>query len=240
MSNPLDKIKKLLALSKSNNEHEAATALAQAIRIAAEAGIDIDAIDPDAEPLEVRDRSGGAQSRKIEQWRGQLWLNIARIFGCAVYYQERFNNQLNLEYCIRLIGRTSDIAVADYVATHLQNELMRLARNEMASVRKRRRISEARLRNSFLLGAVMRVVGMAERMFASEQGAIAQGYELIVKRAAAAEQHLRSLNCKPVKYKNPIDDKAFATGYAMAGAIKLNKAMGAAPDPRKWLEAGHG
>ena len=93
------------------------------------------------------------------------------------------------------------------------------------------------LRNSFLLGAVMRVVGMAERMFANEQGAIAQGYELIVKRAATAEQHLKGLNCKPVKHKNPIDDKAFAAGYATAGAIKLNKAMGAAPDPRKRLEA---
>ena len=236
MSNPLDKIKKLLALSKSNNEHEAATALAQAIRLAAEAGIDIDTIDPEAEPLEERDRSGGAQSR-IEQWRGQLWLRIARIFGCAVYYRARYNNQLNLEYCIRLIGRASDIAVADYVATHLQNELMRLARKEMAPVRKRRRISEARLRNSFLLGAVARVVGMAERMFANEQGAIAQGYELIVKRAAAAEQHLKGLNCKPVKHKNPIDDKAFAAGYATAGAIKLNKAMETAPDPRKRLEA---
>ena len=237
MSNPLDKIKKLLALSKSNNEHEAATALAQAIRLAAEAGIDIDAIDPEVEPLEERDRSGGAQSRKIEQWRGQLWLKIARIFGCATYHVKTCNGFFGTEYCIRLIGRASDIAVADYVATHLQNELMRLARKEMASVRKRRRISEARLRNSFLLGAVMRVVGMAERMFANEQGAIAQGYELIVKRAAAAEQHLKGLNCSPVKHKNPIDDKAFAAGYATAGAIKLNKAMGAAPDPRKRLEA---
>lgn len=238
MSRPLDKIKKLLALSKSENENEAAIALAAAMRIAAEEGVDISGLDMNDEEILSAESSFEPQSRKIERWKCFLWIRISRMFGCAVYLNTFFNRDLKLRHRIKIAGRKCDIEIADYLGCHLQRELLRLCRKEIANVRKRRKLSAARLRESFLYGAAIRVIEKAEKLFkADPQGGIKTGYELILSRSARAESWIEKLHdLKPVKHQEKIDNRAFHSGFVQAGAINVHKAVNSPQNAQKQLE----
>lgn len=80
----LRRIKKCLALSSSDNEHEAAAALRQAKRMMDKYGIDIaDATEPD---FDVHDLSSGKRSKsKLTQAEKALYGVVSRFFGCTLY-----------------------------------------------------------------------------------------------------------------------------------------------------------
>lgn len=80
----LRRIKKCLALSKSDNEHEAAAALRQAKRMMDKYGID--ATEASAPDYEVHDLSEGkARKSRLTQAERALYSVVARFFGCTLY-----------------------------------------------------------------------------------------------------------------------------------------------------------
>lgn len=237
MSTKLDKIKKLLALSKSDNEQEAANALAMAMQYASEEGVDLGTLDLNDEDILTQDYSCEPQSKKLERWKTYLWIRVSRIFGCAIYGNSFFDRDFNLRHRIKIAGRKSDIEIADYVGSYLQRELLRLSRKELSSVCKRRKIPRSRLRDSFLLGAAVRVTDLAERIFQRDaQAGVAAGYEIILSRASKAQAYVDAKpNMTPVKYKDKIDDRAFNSGFSRAGGITISKGIGSADNPRKQI-----
>lgn len=80
----LRRIKKCLALSRSDNEHEAAAALRQAKRMMDKYGID--ATEASAPDYEVHDLSEGkARKSRLTQAERALYSVVARFFGCTLY-----------------------------------------------------------------------------------------------------------------------------------------------------------
>lgn len=87
-----EKLRKLLALSHRTNEHEAAQALAQAIRLAAKHGVDI-------EKLKGTEFSGSISEEDamvkagFKAWERQLFLGVARLFGCTMLTGYKYNSK---------------------------------------------------------------------------------------------------------------------------------------------------
>lgn len=80
----LRRIKKCLALSHSDNEHEAAAALRQAKRMMDKYGIDVtEASAPDYEVYDLS--SGKAHKSRLTQAERALYSLVARFFGCSLY-----------------------------------------------------------------------------------------------------------------------------------------------------------
>lgn len=80
----LRRIKKCLALSSSDNEHEAAAALRQAKRMMDKYGID--ATEASAPDYEVHDLSSGKiHKSRLTQAEKALYSLVARFFGCSLY-----------------------------------------------------------------------------------------------------------------------------------------------------------
>lgn len=76
------KIKKCLALAKSNNEHEAAVALRQAQRLMQQHGI----TDFDIETADIQEEATRAgASSKPSKWECGLAMRVAKAFDCSVF-----------------------------------------------------------------------------------------------------------------------------------------------------------
>jgi Protein of unknown function (DUF2786) len=122
----LGKVKGLLALSKSTNEHEAAAAAAAAHRLIqahrleeAElegAGVlEAEPVEEDVRPLDV---FGG---RRVP-WRGRLSAKLAQHLGCTTYLRRQFGQST-----LRIIGRPSDVAALRVLFAWCVYEIDRLA-----------------------------------------------------------------------------------------------------------------
>lgn len=237
MSEKLDKIKKLLALSKSTNEHEAALALAAAMKIASEEGVDLEKMSLTDDEILAQSYTLEPQSKKIEQWKSYLWARIARVFGCTIFMNTFLNQDLNVRYRIKIAGRKQDIEIADYVGVYLQRELEKLSRKNMAEVRKRRKLSPQKLRDSYLIGAATRIIAAVEKLYqAPETAAIGTAYALVLSRADQAQQWVKAKpGTRLVKYKDRLDDKAFDHGYAHGSGVSVHKGLSSSQSPHKQL-----
>jgi hypothetical protein len=124
----LGRLKKLLALSKSSNEHEAALAAQRAAELMreydlSEAQIRVDDPTATAEPIVTAGEYGGAQAKRNAKWKTHLISAAARLHNCRMYYTHDINGR-----CIRLFGRKSAVAATGYTGDYLVNEVDRLAK----------------------------------------------------------------------------------------------------------------
>ncbi len=229
MSKAVEKIKKLLALSGSPDENEAAAALAQAMHLAAESGIDLDEVRGIEYDQEIGEGKYGVPKARINGWENLLVCKIADIFGCRAFimiFWDREAGRVRQQF--HLVGTAKDREIADYVIAYLQRSLMALARRNMKALTKHRKISESRLRESFLIGAVVRVTELARRIFASQADqAVSNGFALMRQRGALAQRHMEANhNLRDHgKSRAKLDDRAARFGYNAAGEIMIHKGM---------------
>ena len=118
----IDKIKKLLALSKSSNEHEAANAAARAAELMAEhqiaeASIRVEDETHVAEPIQVERIY---EARKRIAWKGALAHALADSLGAKMFWSGGD---------IRIFGRTSAIQTISYMLMYFSAEIERLCRS---------------------------------------------------------------------------------------------------------------
>lgn len=118
----LTKIRKLLELAKSTNEHEAATAAARAADLMLrhqieEADLQV-ATEEKPDPIvdEAIDQFG-----KRVAWKSYLIWGLAESFGCQPYY---VTGGVSREY---VVGPASVMATIRYLYTYLSKEVIRLA-----------------------------------------------------------------------------------------------------------------
>jgi hypothetical protein len=131
MNDILDRIKKLLRLSRSANQHEAALALSRARQLAAKHRIDLSKVDADESNTVTHKCSKGWQRVPLE---GQLAAAIVgRFFRVKIIYNQGWNKET-----IVIVGTRSDVEIALYVFDFLVGHFRR-AWNKRTNRRLRRR-----------------------------------------------------------------------------------------------------
>lgn len=149
----IEKVRKLLALSNSSNEHEAALAAAHAQRLLAEHNLAMS-------ELEVQEEGAGEVvievARTVPKWLSSLFATVANGFDCfPIVTTTQSASRL------RFIGVGEDPAVAACTLQFLMQELRRLAtvylRGFEAAAGKLPAAERQRVRNSYLLGGVQGV-----------------------------------------------------------------------------------
>ena len=149
----IEKVRKLLALSSSSNEHEAALAAAHVQRLLAEHNLEMSELEAQEEgagevELEV--------ARTVPKWLSSLFATVANGFDC-------FPIVTTTATCSRLrfIGVGEDPEVASYTLQFLMHELRRLAtiylRTAEAATGRLSPADRKRIRHSYLLGGAQGV-----------------------------------------------------------------------------------
>ena len=126
----IDKIRKLMTLANSANEHEAALAAARATELMlkheiAEAQL---ATEEGAEVVEEVERESIDESGSIIPWKGNLCAGLAQSMGCEFYYgSTKYVRGTKQKRTYLIIGQESKRAMIKYMYDYLCAELIRLA-----------------------------------------------------------------------------------------------------------------
>lgn len=124
----IERIKKLLALSKSSNLHESQAALNKANKLIEEYRLSEAELDADKADPVVRDLNPVYTSARRTQWKSELVMILSHHYGCEV-----FNNSVGRNSAYILFGRQSDIDIVRYMISWLMLEAERLAHNQSKS-----------------------------------------------------------------------------------------------------------
>jgi len=149
----IERVRKLLALSNSSNEHEAALAAAHAQRLLSEHNLAMS-------ELEAQEEGAGEVAlqvaKTVPKWLSSLFATVANAFDC-------FPIVTTTPECSRLrfIGVGEDPAVAVCTLQYLIKELRRLASGYLHCLELQQEgvmpLDRQRVRTSYLLGAVQGV-----------------------------------------------------------------------------------
>lgn len=233
----MNRIRKLLALSTSSNEHEAASAAAQAARLMREYDIEQARLEVAGEqhaadePIENH-RIEWERSGKRPVWRDFIVNGVTRSCGCHSYRSGSVPV---------LLGRLSATRTASYMYTFLVREIARLAEEGWQRAKADGSCENGRTwKHSFSYGAALAVVerlreerqidkaALKAQATASDERALAvmQRRDLAVDKAYEA-MNLRGGNSPAA----PRSAGAFDRGRAAGRSIKLrgSAALGAAP-----------
>lgn len=122
----LDRIKKLLSLANSSNEHEAALAAARATKLMLEHGI----AEAQLEETDERENVGKIEleeGTKLPKWKSVVLNGLSIAFDCIHYYSRRRGAYGKRSTVFIVVGQPSKTATITYMYTYLVKEIERLA-----------------------------------------------------------------------------------------------------------------
>jgi hypothetical protein len=125
----IDRIRKLLNLANSANEHEAALAAAQATDLMLKHEIEeAQLADEGAEELGEVDKESIDETGSIVPWKGNIAAGLAQSMGCQMYYgRSKYVRGQKQKRTYVIIGQESKRATIKYMYNYLCAELIRLA-----------------------------------------------------------------------------------------------------------------
>jgi len=151
-----DRIRKLLALSKSPNEHEAAAAAAKAHALLAEYNLTMAEIGDNEDTPDTDVGHMTHDSRHSSPWVRQLWYAIAKAYFCDYFYYTHSHRTHHT-----IIGTETNTQLACAMGDYLQNTVMRLANTEC-------RGQTGSFKTGFKKGAVARLAVRLKEMRAAQ------------------------------------------------------------------------
>lgn len=179
ISNIIEKVRKLLALSQSSNAHEAANAAAKANALIDEYRLSVDQIsDVGSEDPIIHDQADPLyQADRVMVWRKLLALKLTRHYGCYIW------NKATARGCFYVVaGRKSDVDVLRYMFAYISSECTRLSVREAKG---KGRIYAESYRTGFVDG-VMGQLAESRRQASTDQTAIVK----LDDRARLAREHV--------------------------------------------------
>lgn len=211
----IQQVQKLLALSKSSNEHEAALALARAEALLEKYRLDMTEVEMMGGNKEeiVEDQDPLFDSENLAPWESRLAHGIAYVYGCTTI---RLGNKL-----IRIIGRPSDIMFVRYLVTYITLELFRFA----AVLYKKRQD----YKNAYFLGAVDVIIQRLKEAKAATQETYTNQYAVVTvnnrynEASAALDKFYPNATTANHKSAKPLNREAYWLGQETGHKIKLSQ-----------------
>lgn len=228
MENIKEKIQKLLNLATSDNEHEAAIALAKATDLMNKWNLDIETVT--GQKLETR-----TYELSFSNWTDEMiYLSTILFKVCDVYaFFHKANKKLNLKAGIYLSGRPRDIENYIYLFEFIKNRLQKESNRYKLSIRKSGTNKKNNLEvKSFRLGFIDRIGKKLQEskdlFFTSNKALISIDSQ--IKQKEAEEFLKNSVNKKDIKKSNKekqieVYDKHMVAGNEVAESIDLNVAV---------------
>jgi hypothetical protein len=210
----IEKIKKLLALADSSNEHEAALAAGHAQRLLAEHNLAMTDIEAAHQP-DKADTVETSVPRSLPKWLRHLCSGVSSAFDCQAVHHPATGK-------MTFIGVGADLQVAVYTFTYLERTVrmlcscyMKLHANNAVTNRHREL-----MRQSYFLGAVTTITTrLREQQVQTpiNTGALVPVKEGLIRQAMSEIGKIRTMHSR----KSYINSSAYNCGQADGKAIGL-------------------
>lgn len=210
----VEKIRKLLALARSTNEHEAAAAAAKAQELLSAHNLKIADVPTDELSNTMRVAEAHQKTRqRLEAWAYQLAHIVSAAFDCRYYHNPEAGRTT-------FLGVGPDPEVCGWTYSFLYKTLLRMASAYLHTPCCRRLRSEKSRKNareSWLLGACAAIHPRLARQ--KQETPITPG-TLVVAKAAAISAAMPELISRPVR-KRRLREDDFYNGMRAGRAIPL-------------------
>ncbi|MBL0226128.1 MAG: DUF2786 domain-containing protein [Geobacteraceae bacterium] len=223
----IDKIKKLLALAHSSNEHEAALAAAHAQRLLARHNLAMADLAPSGQPAQA-DRVETDVARSLPKWVRQLSSGVSSAFDCQAIHHPATGR-------LTFIGVGADVQVAAYTFTYLDRTVRKLCaaylKQHAAHTAGRQR---ELLRHSYYLGAVSTIIGQLrdqKQQTPVTPGALVPVKEGLIRKAMEEIGPIRTMHSR----RSYVNATAYSRGQADGQQVHLQKGVGQGHTPSKVL-----
>jgi hypothetical protein len=210
----IEKVKKLLALANSSNEHEAALAASHAQRLLAEHNLAMGDIQASERP-DRADRLEMAVAKKLPKWLRVLIAGIGIAFDCRFVHYATTGKLV-------FIGVGADVEVAVYTFSYLEKTLRRLCTaymKEHVSMDLPERDREL-MRQSYYVGAAMainRTLTEQRKKTPVTQGALVVVKDELIQRAMDDLGQVRMMRHR----KSFVHSDAYERGQADGDRVGL-------------------
>jgi hypothetical protein len=215
----IEKIKKLLALANSSNEHEAALAASHAQRLLSEHNLAMADIEAANKP-DKADRVETTLSKTLPKWLRHLSAGVSSAFDCRTVHYPSTGK-------MTFIGVGADVQIAAYTFVYLNRTVRRLCGSYMkhnVSPALANRHSEL-MRQSYYLGAVSTITTRLKvQKFQTPitSGALVPVKEGLITQAMNEIGNLRTVRSR----KSYIHPDAYTTGQDDGRRVGINKGIG--------------
>jgi hypothetical protein len=222
----VDRIRKLLALAQSNNEHEAASAAANAQRLLSEHNLSMDQVSwKRKRQREVHPRAATVPACSLDHPVVRL---VAEAFDCRGLQEPCQKRGL-------FVGVGADPKVAAFTFDYLERALKKLSSSFMkkipACVEGR-----GRIKTSYLMGAVLKI---HKRLQEQKQKTPVTPGALVPMKKSAIENALSSLLIGKTKtasigpLQSDAEQIAYSLGYIEGGKIPLRQGVDRGMPPKR-------
>jgi hypothetical protein len=217
-SSIIGKIKKLLALADSCNEHEAALAAAHVQRLLAAHNLAMADINTSSSP-EQADRIETDVARNLPKWVRHLSAGVSIAFDCQAIHHPVTGK-------MTFIGVGADVQVAAYTFTYLDRTVRKLCAGylkqhaDTATAGRQREL----LRHSYYLGAVSTITRQLQeqkRQTPVTPGALVPVKEGLIRKAMNEMGAIRTIRSR----RSYINTTAYNQGQADGQRVSLHKGI---------------
>ena len=223
ISNVIEKVQKLLALSTSSNANEAAAAAAAANKLMDKYRLSEDDLEVSSEGFDAieEDPDYIYQTGKITPWKHILMHVLIRHYGCAHYNDNTFEKGRKFSR-FRLVGRRSDITICKYMFSWLTLECQRLANIEVKGCG---RVFIASYCEGFVHGVAEQLKKSRIEVQATATSAAIVKLDARSQEATKRMNELHKLSYKKASSYRQTDRSAYSMGKERGQNIHLGSAM---------------
>ena len=221
----IDKIKKLLALSQSDNEHEAAFAASKAQELLDKENVRISEVEgvSGSEISEYLVKEKG----RFMSWEMQLFAKLAKTMDCFPYVET--NRAVKMRR-LMVAGYKQDVEVLNYLREYVSKSILRLvsrALKEQKTDPAWNRKRTMAFKNAFGVGASTRVCEMIDAQRRERLSRDVTCRDLIVARGLAVQDWVvKNLNLGKGKHRRVCYDVAgWNMGYEAGNDISIRDAV---------------
>lgn len=214
----IEKIKKLLALASSCNEHEAALAASHAQRLLSEHNLAMADIESEQKPQSA-DKVETSVAKSLPKWVRHLSAGICTAFDCQAVHHP-------VQGKMTFIGVGADVQIAAYTFAYLDKTVRRLCSNYIrhhVSDRTPNRQREL-MRQSYYLGAVSTITGRLREQkiqTPTTPGALVPVKEGLIKKTMSELGPTRTVRSR----RSYIDGHAYSKGQQDGHQVGINKGI---------------
>ena len=214
----IEKIKKLLALANSSNEHEAALAASHAQRLLSEHNLAMADIEATHRP-DKADKVETSVAKTLPKWLRHLSVGVSSAFDCQAIHHPAAGK-------MTFIGVGADVQIAVYTFSYLDATVRRLCSTYMkrhvgSTIANRHR---ELMRQSYYLGAVSTITARLREQKVQTpvtSGALVPVKEGLIRQTMSEIGKLRTMHSR----KSYINTDAYSRGQTDGGQVGIHQGI---------------
>lgn len=222
----IEKIKKLLALANSSNEHEAALAAGHAQRLLSEHNLAMADIEASHRP-DKADKVETSVSKSLPKWMRHLSAGVSTAFDCQAVHHPATGK-------MTFIGVGADVQIAAYTFTYLDRTVRKLCGDYMKRHARSTIANRDRelMRQSYYLGAVSTITDrlrVQKIQTPVTSGALVPVKEGLIRQAMNEIGTIRTMHSR----RSYINSDAFSRGQSDGGQVGIHHGITGASSQQK-------